>query len=146
MTTTTNTARLTARDNLDIVARMMSDTATTHDAQQMLWSLRTLGITCQTIHQIGEIDENLFCRVATFIETSDESNPNRLVSEARDAAFSAADALDMIVEVDADDVEWFVCNGQRHQVLAAILSELAFSSLDDVESSWVCAGDWQDLA
>lgn len=141
MTTTTN---LTARDNLDLVAQMMSNTATTDHAQQMLWSLRTLGITCQTIHQIGEIDEAIFYRVATFIETSDEPNPNRLVAEARDAAFSAADANGMKVEVGTDDVAWFVFQDQAHKVIDAIISELAFSSLDDVESSWVCAGDWQD--
>lgn len=141
MTTTTN---LTARDNLDLVAKMMSDTATTHHAKQMLWSLRTLFITCQTIHQIGEIDERIFYRVATFVEMSDEPNPHRLVAEARDAAFSAADANGMKVEVGTDGVAWFVFQNQAHRVVDAIISELAFSSLDDVESSWVCAGDWQD--
>lgn len=143
MTTTTN---LTARDNLDLLAQMMSNTATVDHAQQMLWSLRTLGIPCQTIHQIGEIDESLFYRLATFIETHDDPNPNRLVAEARDAAFSAADANSFTVQVGTDDVAWFVFDDQAHKVIDAIISELAFSSFDDVESSWVCAGDWQDRA
>lgn len=145
MTTTTNTTRMTARDHLDTVAHMMSDTATTADAQQMLWALRALGIPCATIHNVAEIDETIFFRLATFIENADHSNSNTLIAAARDAAFDAADANGMKVD-EIDGVAWFVCNGQRHQVLAAILSELVFPSTDDVESSWVCAGDWQEIA
>ena len=141
-------SNLIARDHLDLVAQMMSDTATTDHAQQLLWSLRALNVPCRTIGDLAEMNEARFYRIATFIETCDEPNPNALIVEARDNAFDAAtNNVVKVAEIDGQD--WFVFNGMGVPVIDAILSELSFPSHTDVEASWVCGEggiEWTTLS